>query len=577
MRPWLRLLAAVLLLGSLAPGLTPTVSAGPRLLRWGYVVTYDPASLASLRAAGGRLDFVSPGFFSLDADGQVLGGDEPKIREAARQGGARLVPMVQNKARYGDFTPVLARPEVRSRAIGGIVGLVDRYGYDGIHLDFEALRPEDRASLTQFVAELAGQLRSRGKLVTLSVPSRISDSTGTWSAAYDYAELGRLCDYVVVMAYSFRTAQNWVPGSISPAGQVERAAAYAAARIPPSKVLLGVGLWGYDWNVTSPGRAVTRRYPETIGLGQRFGGTFGYSQADQSAWLKYADSAGAHEVWYEDRRSVEAKMAIATRYGLAGVAAWRLGQEDPEVWRLFEGTSTGGSGGGSGAPDYAVAGGRFYTQTGGGDGRGYRVADEGVDSSGQPIHFWSEFRRLGGVAILGYPVSRHYVGADGFTYQAFQRGVLQWRPELGAACLTNTFEQLTAAGHDPALVDVGIPPAVLDDGSNGDWQRARETRLSWLTDPAIRAKFLASPSTSAARAWSEDAAIQLYGLPSSRPVKSGPFVVQRFQRISLQLWLEDVPGMPPRGSVVGILGGELLKQHGLIPTEAAQPEPAPAG
>jgi hypothetical protein len=193
------------------------------------------------------------------------------------------------------------------------------------------------------------------------------------------------------------------------------------------------------------------------------------------------------------------------------------------------------------------------------------------------VRFWSEFSRLGGVAVLGYPISRRYVGADGFTYQAFQRGVLQWRPELGVALPSNTFEQLSAHGRDHLLAAVGIPPAVADDGSGGDWARARGIRLSWLTDPAIRARFLASPSAGLAPTWNEDAAIQLYGLPASPPEKSGPFVVQRFQRMALQLWLEDVPGMPPRGSVVGILGGDLLKQHGLIPAEAAQPEPPPAG
>lgn len=577
MRPWLRLLAAALVVATLAP-VTPRAAegAGERLLRWGYVVTYDPSSLASLRSAAGRLDFVSPGFYSIAADGQVLGDDVPAIDEAARQGGAKLVPMFQNKPRYGEFTPVLAEPPVRSRAIAGIVGLVERHGYDGVHLDFEGLRPEDRGSLTRFVADLADQLRPRGKLITVSVPSRVSDAAGTWSAPYDFAELGRLCDYVVIMTYAFRTAANPSPGSIAPIAQVERSAAYTTSQIPASKVLLGVGLWGYDWSVTSPGRAVTRRHPEIIALAQQRGGTFGFSEADQSAWLRYADGSGARMVWFEDARSVEAKLGVAVRHGLAGVAAWRLGQEDPAVWRLFDTHAVRPPGHSAPAADYDVPNGHFFTQTGGGEGRGYSVVDGGTDGAGQPIRFWSEFRRLGGIATLGYPVSQRYVGSDGYTYQAFQRGVLQWRPELGVAWLSNTFEQLTAAGRDPALVDLGIPAAVADDGSGGDWGRARATRLGWLTNPAIKAKYLASPSGETAAGWSEAAAIQLYGLPASPPVKSGPFVVQRFQRVALQLWLEDVPGMPARGSVVGILGGDLLKRYGLIPSAAAQPEPGPS-
>ncbi|HUE75815.1 MAG TPA: carboxypeptidase regulatory-like domain-containing protein, partial [Chloroflexota bacterium] len=81
--------------------------------------------------------------------------------------------------------------------------------------------------------------------------------------------------------------------------------------------------------------------------------------------------------------------------------------------------------------DYPVTGGHFYTQATGGDGiSGFAVTnDEGV-------LFWDEFRRLGGVGGLGYPVSRRFVW-QGFTVQVMQKGVLQWRPETSQAWLTN--------------------------------------------------------------------------------------------------------------------------------------------
>ena len=93
-----------------------------------------------------------------------------------------------------------------------------------------------------------------------------------------------------------------------------------------------------------------------------------------------------------------------------------------------------------------------------------------------------------------------------------------------------------------------------------------------MEDPEIKEYFLSNPNTGHIEDWSEDLSIQLYGLPASKPVKAGPFIVQRFQRISLQLWVEDVPGMPQKGSVVGILGGDYLKQAGLVPSDAARLE-----
>ncbi|MCS7002115.1 MAG: hypothetical protein NZ518_04620, partial [Dehalococcoidia bacterium] len=227
-------------------------------------------------------------------------------------------------------------------------------------------------------------------------------------------------------------------------------------------------------------------------------------------------------------------------------------------------------------PDYPLAGvaGRFFTQTAK-DGQGFSVADRGADRDGRPTRWWSEFLRLGGLDALGYPISRVYTGPDGFLYQAFQRGVLQWRPEAGRAMLANTLDFLADAGADDWAYSRGVPRQIKDDGSNGDFAKAVETRLGWLTEPAIARRYRLGPDPVGQPTWSLDDSIALYGLPSSRPEKFGPFVVQRFQRVAFQYWVEDVPGMPTRGSVVPILAGDLLADAGLVPASARVAESPP--
>lgn len=210
--------------------------------------------------------------------------------------------------------------------------------------------------------------------------------------------------------------------------------------------------------------------------------------------------------------------------------------------------------------DKEISGGHFYRQANGFGGRG----DQGFliwDEPGGPA-FYSEFRELGGVRALGYPASRRFE-QDGFIYLITQGGLLQYHPQLKRVLLGNTFEILEKAGLNDLLYARGIPMSIVDDGSNGDFEKAKQTRLGWLTNDAIKRHYL--------DAGGEEAAMRLYGLPMSQPQDFGTFITQRFQRIALQYWMEDVPGIAHKGDITTILGGDLLKEFNLLPLEAKLP------
>jgi hypothetical protein len=184
--------------------------------------------------------------------------------------------------------------------------------------------------------------------------------------------------------------------------------------------------------------------------------------------------------------------------------------------------------------------------------RAYRITDEGG------IPFWSEFQRLGGESGLGRPISGRFQLADGLVYQLTERALLRWRPDRGQAELANGLQILSSLGYDQWLYSHRQVPLPASDASYGDRDAAQTTRLSWLTDPAIRSAYLAPPDGVAASAWDTDAAIRRYGLPASPPQDFGPFVAQRFERTTFQRW-SAAEAQAPKDLVTPIAVGSLFR------------------
>jgi hypothetical protein len=196
--------------------------------------------------------------------------------------------------------------------------------------------------------------------------------------------------------------------------------------------------------------------------------------------------------------------------------------------------------------DFDIAGGHFYTQGngfGGGGGLGYSV----VDDSDAPM--WSEYQRLGGVGVLGVPVSNRFI-YQGLITQAFQNEVLQW--DGTESVPLNTLDELHAHGSDNWLDQARQIPPAPPDGQPSD--------ASILEPfPDLLNVYNADPNR--------------YGLPVS--VKDyGQLGSARFQRSTLQVWEQD-QAFAPAGTVIPGAPGELARAAGLWPLDAVTPSAPP--
>jgi spore germination protein len=388
------------------------------LQRWGYYVTYAANSRESLEANVGQLDVVSPYYYHLTPNGSLKEFDEPLTTAMIRsRSSAKILPIVQNEPRWDDFTETMGTGEQRQAFVELLVDLVERKQYDGIHIDFEAINAADRDILTDFMKRLSEQFRPRGLIVSQAIIPRVSNTSTVWGGAYDQQELALYNDYIVLMAYDHTPIGATNPGPVAPLWWVRQVMAYSVSQVPASQLILGVPFYGYDWNTKSGPPATAVTYTRAMELASLDGATTGYSPDEQSPWVRYiAENGDNREIWFENSYSLEAKLMAAKEFEMAGFSAWRLGQEDPDVWRVIANLET---------PATPVAP-LPQTQT-----RWY-FPETGHTLSDQFLEYW---QRNGGLASFGYPRSEPFVEYDplegeSYLVQYFERARFELHPEF---------------------------------------------------------------------------------------------------------------------------------------------------
>jgi hypothetical protein len=208
----------------------------------------------------------------------------------------------------------------------------------------------------------------------------------------------------------------------------------------------------------------------------------------------------------------------------------------------------------SAAGDQAITNGWFFTQTGGGSGKGYAVTDDAA------VPYWTFFQEAGGVQALGYPISHRWTEPP-FTYQAFQKAILQWNGQ--GMFYANTYDRLSELGKDRWLdaFRLTTPPQAFPEDAGQPFEVVTQNHLRLLEEnPAIQAKWYENTN------W-----LNAYGLPVAYQDR-GDVRVLRAQRAVFQQWMVAT-AWAARGEVVVSNGGDVYKEAGLIPAGATVSTP----
>jgi spore germination protein YaaH len=136
-------------------------------------------------------------------------------------------------------------------------------------------------------------------------------------------------DLLIVMLYD----EHWstsAPGPIATPDWVRRTLGQRVGEVGASRIVAALPVYGYQWRTTPPAtpisfddarRAAARASVELL--------------RDPASLSLHASRPGDWELWQSDAELLRALYAEVTSLGVTKVALWRLGLEDPDVWRVL--------------------------------------------------------------------------------------------------------------------------------------------------------------------------------------------------------------------------------------------------
>ncbi len=308
-----------------------------------------------------QIDIIAPQVLVAGARGQLRGRVPAKLARLAKRDHVRLMPLVTNAG----FSETLMHRLLRSRAaqrrlLRALAGRARAGHWWGLQFDFEHIPARDRARYSALARRAARRLHRLGVRFSVTIVPRMSDNPrdftaggwDDWAGVYDYRALARASDFLTIMTYAEYNRPTR-PGPISGLPWIRRCLRYALRRAPARKLSIGAAFYSGVWRGPAGLRLaslplVPHAYqplapnpwhfhvPESAELLRFWKRAPGRWQPSQQAYsVVRRNDAGTEVIWYSMARSLKPLLRLARRDHLAGISAWRLGQEDPGVWKLL--------------------------------------------------------------------------------------------------------------------------------------------------------------------------------------------------------------------------------------------------
>ena len=277
------------------------------------------------------VNVIAPTWYSVtDASGNMSSYASADFVSKMHQRGIDVWALVSDFDTNVDFAQLYSSKAARNNMVNKLVGEAKSYGFDGINLDYENIKSAYAKDYLQFVRELSVACERNG--IVLSTDNYKPEA---YNRCYNLKEQSRFVDYVIVMAYDEHYAGTDA-GSVASLPFVKEAVEDTVQLVGKEHVIAGIPFYTRIWTTTD-GNTTSRAVGMQAAIDQlNSDGQVALWNDDCGQYVaSYTVGNSTRQIWFEEEKSIEAKMQVIQQENTAGVACWKLGLEKSTVWSVI--------------------------------------------------------------------------------------------------------------------------------------------------------------------------------------------------------------------------------------------------
>lgn len=282
-------------------------------------------------ATASGVNVLAPTWYSVtDSSGSMSCYASAGLVNKMHQRGTDVWALVSDFDTNVDFAALYSSKKARTNMVNTLINDAEKYGFDGINLDFENIKSAYAKDYLQFVRELSIACERKGLVLSTD-----NYKLEAYNRCYNLKEQSRFVDYVIVMAYDEHYAGTDA-GSVASLPFVKEAVEATVQLVGKEHVIAGIPFYTRIWTTTD-GNTTSRAVGMQAAVDQlNSDGQVALWNDDCGQYVaSYTVGNSTRQIWFEEEKSIEAKMQIIQENNVAGVAGWKLGLEKSSVWSVI--------------------------------------------------------------------------------------------------------------------------------------------------------------------------------------------------------------------------------------------------